>query len=44
MEQDHELFSLVGSGTVNIPVDLGGTIDGFLNLLKVNEGHHVELN
>lgn len=44
LEQDCELFSLVGSGTVDIPVDLGGTTDGFLNLLKVNEGHHIELN
>lgn len=35
--------SLVGSRAIDIPVDLG-TTDSFLNLLKVNEGHHVELN
>lgn len=38
----HRIMSnLVGSGTMIIPVVLGGTTDRFLNF---NEGHHVELN
>lgn len=43
-EQDCELLSLGGGVTVEIPVDLGGNIDGFLKLLKVKEGRHIELN
>lgn len=41
MQQDCELVSLVGSGTMDAPVDLGEITDSFLNLLKVNDGHHV---
>lgn len=28
----------------NDPIDLGEIPDSFLNLLKVNEGHHVDLH
>lgn len=29
---------------MDVPIDLGEIPDSFLNLLRVNEGHHVDLH